>query len=251
MPPKRQGKYLIKPKTKKRKTYTAAQVKSYVNKTLFLRPSLFERKWYQIGFTGQLGLFGSNYALNPFLFLGQGTSQDARIGLNISNVNIYFDVQYCHQGLNVGGAQPYSDSRIRCLLFTNSTKWHNTVVNTMDLNTGGIGTVIPVTDVYLDSGLDRMTHSYLNKDINKILYDSGPKVASSGFNPGNANGKIVTQRFNVKLGDLRFESNSTSYLRDNQVYFWVVCDTTASTVTAANDVMGKFSVNMLVTFQDS
>lgn len=258
MPPKKRKSYPGKKKGPDgsfyKKQYVQKQVASYVNKALFLRPRLSERKWYHVGYPNIAVGSGTPLAINPFWLLAQGTSQDARIGLNVSNANIYLDVNYSHFGCSSLAVPKTSASNLRVLIFSNPSKWRQTVYNVMEFPSAGTGTAIPTTDVFLDSGTDRMTHSYTNKDINKILYDSGTiPVGGSGLPQGTVIGYQKTHRCKLKLGDLRWEANANSYLRDNQIYIWIVADYQgyAGIAPATNDQLGNIGLNFLVTYQDS
>lgn len=259
MPPKRLGRYLIKSSTSavaKRKRITPTQIKrTYQNKVVLLKQVNFERKWYQIGYANVGTGAGTPWAINPFYLLSQGVTQDSRVGLNVSDVNLYLDINYTHLGCDSLATVRTNASRFRVIVFTNPSKWHQTVYNVIERNTAGTGTVIPTSDVFLDSGNDRMTHSYLNKDVNKILYDSGPLVVNQG-GAASSNSVVGAQRTHkckIKVGDLRWEYNTNSYLRDSQVYVWVVADYQGygAIAPANSDNLGNVGVNFLVTFQDS
>lgn len=254
MPPKRQGKYLIKQNSKKPKFITAQQVKSYVNKTLLRKPLSKERKWFQTGVAGIVLTPGAPYAINPFYWLAQGTQQDQRVGLDINSVNIYVKATYTHWGQSAGAAALSASSTGRVILLANPTQWHTASSTTISPITGGIGTNLLVGDIFMDSGLDRCTGSYLNKDRYKVLKDTGPITTNSGFPPNNATtGQRRIVKFNTKLGDLRFQANGAqSYLRDDNVYLLIVADhDVIPGGPNATDAVGLMSINYLVTYLDS
>lgn len=227
-----------------------------INRVQLTRPLSYERKWYHVGFAPQQLNPGIPYCLNPFYLLNQGTAQDNRIGLNIQDVNLYVTWKYTSFGTTLLTAGKFGSTCFRSLCFANTAKWRQSTYNVPEVNTAGTGTVIPVSDVFLDSGVDRCTQSYVNKDYNKILYDTGCKVTMPASNqtvaaPNGINGGTITGKYTVKLGDLRYTSNSGSYLRDDNVYCWFVADALGISGTSSSDLMGEFSCNILVTFKDS
>lgn len=227
----------------------------YANKTLLVKPLSSERKWFQIGFAPKDMFCGESYGINPFYWVAQGVQQDQRIGLTLEDVNIYVDINYFHIGSTNASVNKSLNSSYRAILFGNPQQWHQAVTNVFEPNTAGVGTVIPNTQVYLDSGLDRTTHSYLNKDYNKIYHDSGQKLVNqpwaTTYNNG-PDGYVSKYRFKVKLGDLRFQANGNqSYLRDDNVYLWVTSTFMGQNGPANTDFSGKFTCNMLVTYKDS
>lgn len=241
----------------KRDERVSLAVRNYVNRTLLTRPSSVETKWCHIGYQPIAVGSGQVYALNLTYFIPQGVTQDSRLGLDVSDVTLHLDVQYSHFGCSVLGTGKTSASNFRVITFTNPSTWRNSVNGVIEVPTAGTGVNIPVGSVFIDSGVDRMTHSFLNKDINSILDDSGQhRVQSSSAPTGAAWSSVGFQgqyRKTVKLGDLRWESNSLSYLRDVQVFVWVVADYLGYTGIgpSINDNLGQFSVNTMLTYHDS
>ena len=176
MPPKRKVTY-YGPKFKFPKKAKANPPKrTYSNRVQLTRPLSFERKWYQVGFAGQTMNPGAPFVVNPFYLLGQGSSQDQRIGLTIQDVNLYVTVRYTSWGTNVSAAGKFDQTCFRSFVLANPAQWRQTVYNVPELNTAGTGTVMTTSNTFLDNGTDRQVISYLNKDVNKVLYDTGPLI---------------------------------------------------------------------------
>lgn len=249
MPPKRKL-------TKKPTPWRYKKKKGYVNKVQLTRPISYERKWKQMGYSGIQMTPASPMAINVFYDLAQGVQQDQRLGLLIQDVNLYVTVKYTSWGTSSLTAGKFGSTNFRAICFGNNSNWRQTAANTPESNAAGTGTVIPITDMFLDSGIDRCTHSYLNKNHNKILYDTGclstpPASNQTQAAPNSINGGTVVKRFNLKLGDLRFEQNTASYLRDENVFIWAVADALGVTGVASNDIMGEWVMNLMYTWKDS
>lgn len=239
---------------KKLKKVSEAYKKNYVNRVLLTKPLGSERKWAIINFAKKDLFCGSAYGFHPLYWLAQGTQQDQRIGLTLQNVILYFDVTYSHIGSTNASNPTSQNSSYRSVVFANPTQWHQAAVATMEANTAGVGTVIPTSSVFLDNSLDRTTKSYLNNDYNKILYDSKTIVVNNPTQTyyNGVNGYAHHMRFTVKLGDVRFNANgSQSYLRDDQVYYWITATTNGQNAPGAADFAGNVAVNMLCTWKDS
>lgn len=168
-------------------------------------------------------------------------------------------VTYAHNGAsNVFATQNFQSSQFRCIAFANPSQWHQAVVNVAELNTAGLGTVIPTSQVYLDNANVRRATSYLNKDYNKVLYDTGPMESHIYFpnvgavTPNYASGVNVTKKFMLKCGDLRFQANGTqSYLRDDNVYLWFTASELGFNAQGNGEQIGTYQMNILVTWEDS
>ncbi len=255
MPPKRKLTYYGPKFRFSKKAKTTTKRRTYPNKVQLTRPLSFERKWYQQGFFPINLNPASPYAINPLYYIAQGSQQDQRNGLTLQDVNLYVTVSYTSWGTNNAAAGKFDSTAFRCVVFANPTTWRQTVVGTPESNAAGTGTVIPIGTVFMDSGLDRCTQSFLNKDYNKILYDTGrlitPPAGQLAVAGNTINGGSVSRKFMIKLGDLRYTSNGLSYLRDDNVYIWVVADALGATGTAAGDIMGAYSMNTLITWKDS
>lgn len=255
--PRKRRATLPRTPVKKRRTQGSFVLqRKYANKFLTVRPLPYERKWRQVGCAPMTMTPGAVFSINPFYWIAQGTQQDQRVGLTLSDVNLFLTLKYTHWGTNAAAAGKFQDSYVRTIIFANPSKWHQGVENVPEVNTAGVGTVVTVGTVFMDSGNDRMTTSFLNKDYNKILYDTGPLRCTSPSGPAVAantiNGGQITRRFMVKLGDVRYNSNGTqSYLRDDEVYIWTMADAFGITGTAGTDLIGGWSMNYMLTYRDS
>jgi len=240
----------------KKKSSTKGK-KRYTNKTLLVRPVRYERKWYQIGFNDIRIQSDQIYGINPFLLLTQGAASDQRIGLNLSNVKMYLTFLFTAKGTNNGVTQmKYQSAAGRCIVFGNSKSWHHAPVSTANLITAGVGDNILASDMFLDNVAQKRAYGYLNRDRNHILYDTGPVTSHINF-PGNvapdqiADGVAVCKKIAVNIGDIRYESNAQSYLRDNNVYIWLLASCFGFNLPGDDDRVGTIGLNMLVTYQDS
>ncbi len=239
-----------------KKSRARPRPRSYVNRVQLTRPLPYERKWFQTGFQAIQMTPANPMAVNPFYYLAQGAQQDQRIGLTIQDVNLSVVIKYTSWGTNNVTAGKFGSTCVRQIAFANPAGWRQAVAGTPESNAAGVGTVIPIGNVFLDSGVDRCTQSWLNKDYNKILYDTGCLITPPAANqtqaaPNTINGGIVFHKYSLKLGDLRFTSNGLSYLRDDNIYLWTVADALGVTGTAGGDIMGEWSMNILVTWKDS
>lgn len=255
MPPKRKASKPLSTWSRSMKKYKKiGQV--YANRLQLTRPLSYERKWIQTGYSPIQMTPANPMAINPLYYIAQGVQQDQRVGLTIQDVNMYVTFKYTSWGTSSLTAGKFGSTCIRMIAFANPATWRQTVSNTPESNAAGTGTVISIGNVFLDSGVDRCTQSYLNKDINKVLYDTGciatpPASNQTQSAPNSINGGTICKRFKLKLGDLRYTSNGNSYLRDDNLYLWAVADALGVTGTASNDIMGEWSMNILITFKDS
>lgn len=251
MPPKRK----LPLSTWNRDKKKLKKIQARANKLLLTRPLTTERKWFGVGYAPKDCFAGSSYVINPFYWLAQGTQQDQRIGLTIEDVNIYVDINFAMVGSTNTSNNRTLNTSYRLFAIANPTQWHQGVVNVIEPNTAGIGTVIPAGNVYLDSGLDRTTHSFLNKDYNKVLHDSGQRLINQPWRTDyndTPNGYVAKYRCKIKLGDLRFQANGNqSYLRDDNFYLWFTSTYFGQNGPSASDFAGILSMNILVTYKDS
>lgn len=240
---KRQGKYLIRRPAKKAKPYT--------NKTVLLRPVHFERKWRHVGYAPTNLNSSEIYCVNPLYFMTSGSSQDQRVGLNISDVNLWVTVKYAHWGSNNTGGYKFSNSRFRCLVISSPSEWRQTTESVPEKITAGTGQNLLASDIFMDSGLDRCTQSFVNKDTIKLLKDCKIVAESNVFGNNYCNGNTEVRQFKIKLGDIRFKYNTQSYIRDNQIYLLFVADMFGFNQVAVADPCGSFACNILTTYRDS
>lgn len=241
----------------KRKTPTSRRSRSkrtrYTNKVTLVRPIRVERKWRQVGYAPIKPTCGQVYAVNPFYYMTNGANQDGRVGLNISNVNLHIKAKFTHWGTDSTGAGRYSSSNYRVIVVASPNEWNQGVASETVpvLLSGGTGNNLLLTDVFMDSGIDRVTSSFLNKDTVRVLYDSGPLVVDSTAVANNYNNGYERHlQKMVKIGDLRFKYNGNSYCRDDNVYVIVASDLFGYSTTST-DLPGIWSLNLLCTYADS
>lgn len=235
------------------KKVRSTKYRKYRNQVLLTRPAKVERKWRHVGYLNVKPAVGSLYAVNPFYYMTNSVNQDGRIGLNLSNVVLYVRAKFTHWGTNSVGTGIYSTSRYRVLVVASPNEWNQGASETTPVTLGaGTGNNLLGSDLLMDTGIDRVTTSFTNKDTFKILHDSGPiTVDSCAIANNNNNGFTREYRCTVKCGDLRFKYNGSSYLRDDNIYIVIASDVMGFNAPSVSDIPGVWSMNVLSTFQDS
>lgn len=207
------------------------------------------------------------YALNPMATLTLGTDAGSRIGETINNVRLRVRMSYVHIGDAVGlpNKKLWPRSQLRVLVIRTKRQLTNTnlVFTNITTQVGQTNSASARDNCmfYQPNGWAYPYHSAI-EDIRKdndykVVYDKiltsdlthgYTDVTSGNFIP---NGKLVNNRFSLKLGKFEYEESNAAYARKglDNVYI-MLCPYIPKTI-AGTDIAGDVVMHYSLTYTDA
>ena len=211
----------------------------------------FEKKIVPFGLSPFTVTTGDIRLYNLLYFVNQGTGNNERIGNLLQKAHVHYRIQASAICQDTFSVEVCETAHVRLIIFAADKEWNSGGVGTMALNTGGSGVIIANSEIFYDTGNDRLATTFLNLQDIQVLHEKVINIDRTEQGTGTTTlvGRGRIMKGTVRLGDLRYNGGNTTYLKGRNIYAAIVAVGSTDNTSLFN--IARVRTNFLVTFTDN